>query len=73
MRVGSRIVGGGVVGSKSAEVKIPTQRTARFVGDPLSSAVYCGHHVVGIALACGYVGREDFVDPCEIFLAEIYI
>jgi hypothetical protein len=24
--------------------------------------VYCCHHVVGIALACGYIGREDFVD-----------
>jgi len=26
------------------------------------SAVYCGHHVVGIALACGYIRREDFID-----------
>ena len=25
-------------------------------------AVYCCHHVIGIALACGYIGREDFVD-----------
>ena len=28
------------------------------------SAVYCRHHVVGIALACGDIGREDFIDSC---------
>ena len=65
------------VGLRSASPSRDSPRGCPYVSRVIFAAeilaVYCGHHVVGIALACGYIRREDFVDSREIFLAEIYI